>query len=191
MKMVIVYITNQIKDIISLINKLFSRHEKNSELNFGNVSEKIKIDMAELNSLDKYQKIKINKDIKKMISYYNKLTDQIESRRTRLVESSWQTMAIIIAASGLLIAAKLTGIILYPVLFIFGIQIFFAILKLYEYQAQSGFKYPFNNSGYGNKWKWFYYANPFIKSINPNPYNKQEFENQKNLLLYLEGLHYF
>ncbi|MEN6435244.1 MAG: hypothetical protein ABFD58_05435 [Anaerolineaceae bacterium] len=190
MKRAIVYITNRIKYLISLINKLFSQHKRNSEPVFENMSEKIKNDLSKLNSLDKDQKIKINEDIKKMISYYNQLTDQIESRRTRLVESSWQTLTILIAASGLLIAAKLTWIILYPALIIFGIQIIFAIAKLHEYQAQSGFKYPFNNSGYGNKWKWFYHANPFIKSINPNPFQKEK-ENQKNLLPYLEGLHFF
>lgn len=73
-------------------------------------------------------------------------------------------------------------------LVIFGIQIIFAIAKLQEYQAQSAFKYPFNNSEYGNKWKWFYYANPFIKLINPDPFQK-EHKNQKNLLPYLEGPH--
>lgn len=190
MKRVIVYITNRIKDLISLINKLFSRHKRSSEFVFENMSEKINNDLAKLNGLDKDQKIRINEDIKKMISYYNQLTDQIESRRTRLVESSWQTLTILIAASGLLIAAKLTWIILYPALIIFGIQIIFAIAKLHEYQAQSGFKYPFNNSGFGNKWKWFYHANPFIKSINPNPFQKEN-ENQKNLLPYLEGLRFF
>ena len=190
MKRVTAYITNRIKDLISLIKKILSRPKRSSELVFENMSDKLRNDLFKLNSLDKDQKIKINEDIKKMISYYNQLTDQIESRRTRLVESSWQTLTILIAASGLLIAAKLTWIILYPALIIFGIQIIFAIAKMHEYQAQSGFKYPFNNSEYGNKWKWFYHANPFIKSINPNPFQKEN-ENQKNLIPYLEGLHFF
>jgi hypothetical protein len=190
MKKVIVYITNRIKVFISFINKLFSRPKKNPELLLENMVGIIGNDLSKLIGLDKDQKSKINDDVKKMISYYNQLTNQIESRRTRLVESSWQTLTILIAASGLLIAAKLTGIILYPTLVIFGIQIIFAIAKLHEYQAQSGFKYPFNNSDYGNKWKWFYHANPFIKLINPDPFQK-EHKNQNNLLPYLEGLHFF
>jgi hypothetical protein len=150
----------------------------------------LKTDLSKLIVMDKDQKLKINEDVNKMISYYNQLTEQIESRRSRIIESSWQTLTILIAAAGLLIASKLSGIILYPALVIFTIQIIFAILKLLEYQAQSGFKYPFNNSDYGNKWKWFYYGNPYIKKIKTNPFQK-EHKNKKNLLPYLEGLHFF
>lgn len=190
MKKVTAYITNRIKTVISFFIKPLTRPKKHPEASLENIVGIIGNDLSKLTALDKDQKSKINEDVKKMISYYNQLTDQIESRRSRLVESSWQTLTILIAASGLLIAAKLTGIILYPALVIFGIQIIVAVAKLHEYQAQSGFKYPFNNSDYGNKWKWFYHANPFIKLINPNPFQK-EHENQENLLPYLEGLHFF
>lgn len=183
MKKVTAYITNRIKD-------LFSRPKRSYDIEFENISEKIKNDLSKLNSLDKDQKIKINEDIKKMIPYYNQLTDQIESRRTRLVESSWQTMTILIAVSAFLYSTNLPRDILYPILLIFVIQIIFALAKFYEYQAQSSFKYPFKDSEYGNKWKWFYIANPSIKSIKPNLFQK-EFENQQNLISYLEGLHFF
>jgi hypothetical protein len=190
MKKVTAYITNRIKALIPFFKRIFNQPKKHPETSLENIVEKIGNDLAKLTALDKDQKSKVNEDVKKMISYYNQLTDQIESRRTRLIESSWQTLTILIAASGLLIATKLTGIILYPALIIFCIQIIFAIAKLQEYQAQSGFKYPFNNSDYGNKWKWFYHANPYIKLINPDPFQKKH-ENQGNLLPYLEGLHYF
>jgi len=186
----IVYITNRIEQFLSRIKKSISRPKKNSELLPEKMFGVIENDLLKLNNLDLSKKTKINEDVKKMILYYNQLTDQIESRRSRLIESSWQTLTILIAASGLLIAAKLAWYILYPALVIFGFQILFAILKLHEYQAQSSFKYPFTNSIFGNKWKWFYYANPHIKEINQNPYQTDQ-NNQKNLMPYLKGLHYF
>jgi hypothetical protein len=190
MKKVTVYTTSRIKTFISFFKNLLTRRKKQPEASLENTVGIIRNDLSTLTALDKDQKSKINEDVKKMISYYNQLTEQIESRRSRLVESFWQTLTILIAASGLLMAARITGIFLYPALIIFGIQIIFAIAKLHEYQAQSGFEYPFNNSDYGNKWKWFYHANPFIKLINPNPFQKK-LENQNNLLPYLEGFHLF
>lgn len=178
MKMVIVFITNRINNIISFINKLFYHHKNDTDLIYEYISEMIENELSKLTSLDKNQKIIINEDIKKKISYYNHPTDEIETRRIRLVESSWLTIIILIAASGLLISVKLTWIILYPVLITFCIQIIFAIAKLQEYHAQSGFKYPLNDSRFGNRWKWFYKANPFIESIDPHPFQKED-ENQK------------
>ena len=144
MKKVTAYIVNRIKAFIFLFEKLLTRPKKQPEVSLENLVETIGNDFSQLITLDNDQKSRVNEDVKKMISYYNQLTDQIESRRGRLVESSWQTLTILIAASGLLIAAKLTGIILYPALVIFTIQIIFAIAKFNEYQAQSGFEYPFN-----------------------------------------------
>jgi len=144
--------------------------------------------LLELDADSKKQK---NEDVKKMIAYFNQLTQDIEERRSRLIESSWQTLTILVAASGILIAIKPPTNIRIPVLVVFSIQIFFSILKLIEYQWQSAYRYPFLSiNEYGNKWKWFYYGNPFITNIDTNPFRKSV-KKEKSIYPYLQGLGYF
>ncbi len=144
--------------------------------------------LLELDADSKKQK---NEDVKKMIAYFNQLTQNIEERRSRLIESSWQTLTILVAASSILIAIKPPTNIRIPVLVVFSIQIFFSILKLIEYQWQSAYRYSFRDiKEYSNKWKWFYYGNPFITNIDTNPFRKSV-KKEKSIYPYLQGLGYF
>jgi hypothetical protein len=152
--------------------------------------ELIKEDLNRLSLLPEEQKIKINEDAKKMISYYNNLTDKVEDRRIKITNSSWQKMTIMVATLNLLYLTKLPHEILCPIILIFIINIIFDIIKLIEYLFQSKFVYPFTDSGFGNRWKWFYYGNEYITKINTNPFiskpnNKEDIEN------YIKGLHIF
>lgn len=125
-----------------------------------------------------------------MISYYNHSTDQIESRRSKLIESSWQTLTIMIAGAGLVYTLNTPIYFRVSVLLIFFVQILFAIVRLIEFQNQSGFKYPFNELKYSNKWKWFYYGNPYIADIGKDS-TKKEKTRKKEKIAFLEGLDYF
>lgn len=164
----------------------------NRDINLANekLSELIKEDLNRLSLLPEEQKIKINEDAKKMISYYNNLTDKVEDRRIKITNSSWQKMTIMVATLNLLYLTEFPHEILCPIKLIFIINIIFEIIKLIEYIFQSKFVYPFNESGFGNRWKWFYYGNEYITKINTNPFiskrnNKEDIENYK------KGLHIF
>jgi len=154
------------------------------------LSELIKEDLYRLSSLPEEQKNKINEDVKMMISYYNNLTDKVEERRIKLTNSSWQKMTIMVATLNLLYLTHIPNKILYPIILIFVVNFVFEIAKLIEYHFQSKFVYPFNKSGFGNKWKWFYYGNEYITNINTNPFiNKPD--DTKDIENYIKGLHVF
>lgn len=189
------------KKVIAFISKVIHSNPSKNPNNKSNPTDEdlreiqdlhsaIEVNLNEIQNLSDQQKQNLDIDIKEMITYYNKMTDQIEGRRQKLVDSSEKTITIIIAASGLLIALRLPFIWLFPILIVFVIQLIYAIVKVIEYQAQSSFKYPFNNSSYGNCWKWFYYGNPSIVKITPDPF-KSKSKNQKDLLSYLGGFNYF
>ena len=71
------------------------------------------------------------------------------------------------------------------------INIFFVFFIIVSYQCQSRFRYPFLKlKKFGNKWKWFYYANPHIQEISRKAvFPSKEFE--KTQKPYLEGLREF
>lgn len=190
MKKVIVFITKLFKKT-NLDSDKVNPSELTSISSDAEFSEiKIDSEIEKLITLTEKGKSRINEDIKKMIVYYNQRTDDIESRRTRLIESTWQTLTFLITASGVLIALKLPQFVVFPIVVIFLVRIIFALLKLLEFQIQSRFKYPFINFKYGNKWKWFYYGNPKILQINPNPFQR-ETKNIQNLSPYIDGLRLF
>lgn len=183
---VIAYISGQINSL----NSWFKNKNQQQQIIHDELDKLISKDLTDLSNFEEKQKLKLNDDIKKMISYYNGLTEAIESRRNSLIDSSWQTLSLLIASSGVLIVSKLEFVILVPIILIFGVQIIFAILKLHEYQVQSAFRYPFIKTKYGNKWKWFYYGNPYISSINPTPFHPKA-NSQNSTFKYLEGFHFF
>lgn len=190
MKKVIAFIQKIYKFISFVFRKVFTKKRIKHQDQLLTMDQLINNDYENISALSDEQKNKINNDVKKMIEYYNQRTDQIELRRGRLVEASWQTLTILIAATGLLIASKLSLIIRGPILIIFIIQIIFALLKLIEFQAQSSYNYPFNMSSFGNTWKWFYYGNPKFTHINLSPFQSVK-SNRKNIIPYLDGFHYF
>jgi len=190
MKKVIAFIQKICNFFVFFFTKTFAKFVSQSQDYFVMKEKVIENDYADISAMNIDQKMKINNDVKKLIEYYNERTDQIELRRSRLVEASWQTLTILIAATGLLIASKLSLILLVPILTFFLIHIVFALLKLIEFQAQSSFKYPFNMSNYGNTWKWFYYGNPCFSSIKISPFQKEKTK-RNNIIPYLDGFHYF
>lgn len=157
------------------------------------ITEAIKNELGALVNLPIEAKSQKNEDIKSMILYYGDQTKTIEDRRTRLAEFSWQSLALAITAFAIIIALSIFNLYKGLVLIFLGVIIFFSLLKIAEYHFQSAFRYPFLKfPDYSNKWKWFYYGNPYITKINTNPctyINKRYFG--KDQLNYLQGLNKF
>lgn len=180
------------KTIIAFIQKAYRTikspfsAKKHKVISFSALEDNILEELNSLNSLTNEQKRIKNDDIKKMIEYTNTLTSDIENRRSKLVEFSWQTIPILLTATGLLIAFNLRASILIPIVLLFLIQFIASLCKLIIYQIQSGFRYPFLYvRKFSNKWKWFYYGNDEIIKIDPIR-NKPE-----NIEHYLKGLSHF
>ncbi len=149
------------------------------------IDAEIAKEMGDLKKIPLDEKKKKNEDIKYMISYYIKLTNEIEQRRNRIYNFTLQMLAIYISALGLLLtqylkftssnAAIWAKIIFYVILFAIVIQIMLIILyAIPAYLSQSSWPYVFSNSSlkkfnltkYGNRWKWFYYGDQEIQKIN-------------------------
>ena len=187
MKKVIAFISKQADSSKDFTPR---KENMNSDTALNDIEQKIDNELQKLVTMDLEQKINRNEDIKKMISYYLEMTNEMDSRRNRFIEASWQTLTILIAASGLLFVLDLPKLATISILLIFGVQIVSSLIKIFEYQAQSGYDYPFKYTKYSNQWKWFYYGNPFITKLNFNPC-EQENSKQNNLQYYLEGLDFF
>lgn len=69
--------------------------------------ESIKKDIAALLDLPLEAKREKNESIKSMISYYAEETKAIEDRRNRLAEFAWQSLAITVTASAVVIALSI------------------------------------------------------------------------------------
>jgi hypothetical protein len=62
---------------------------------------------------------------------------------------------------------------------------------IYLHEKQSNFNYPFlppnPPSKFGNKWKWFYYGNDYIRQINTNAFRHRKSVTNA-FIPYLQGL---
>lgn len=151
---------------------------------------------SELNSLKKLKNSEKEEkilDSEKMIAHYISMTNEIESRRTKIYEFSLTILAISLAAIGLLFSqkAQIGNYIFWPIIIGLIIQILFSITIAYIYNKQTNFMYCFRRiEGYGNTWKWFYYGNSEVLKIDTNPIIQiKKFE--KTIEPYLKGLRNF
>ncbi len=132
-----------------------------------------------------------NEDVKKMIEYYGRMTDNIENRRIRIADFAWQSLAVTLTAAGVLLALSIVAVIKIPLLLVLTTIFVMSLLKIREFQVQSYFRYPFLRfPEFGNVWKWFYYGNSFIPQINEDPYTVES-TRTKDQSLYLQGLELF
>ena len=163
-------------------------------IEFAGIKKSIVENIEIIKGLPLEEKIGKNEDIKKMITYYHDFTDSIEDRRIRIAETSWQSIAFSVAVLGIIASLKIIPLIKIPVLAILFLILLFSVFKLLEFRAQSGFRYPFLQiPKFSNKWKWFYYGNPYILKINSKPFffrgdKKRDNNDQSN---YLDGLNLF
>ena len=150
----------------------------------------IQQDLKKLETLSDDIKKEKNQEIKKMIQYFNSLTQEVESRRNDIYKNSLQLLAISITAIGLLFSQKtnIENSIFSPIVFTLFTIVIFAIVIGILYQVQSFFRYPFLKlKRYTNSWRWFYYGNESIVKITENPFKKKF--NFKNFYEpYLKGL---
>jgi len=161
------------------------------EEKISNLHEKIKKSIEEIVSLKPKVKEEKLRNVKEMITFYTNSTNQIEERRIRIGELSWQSLVILLTAASLLILSNFLLIIKIPIVIIIIFLVVVQVLKIREYFAQSTYDYPFKrNKGFNNNWKWFYYGNDSVTKISENPFNLEKTEISDNYY-YLEGLKFF
>jgi hypothetical protein len=133
-----------------------------------------------------------NEEIKSMIHYFVDESNKMEDRRSKVSDSTWQTLGLIIAAFGILAAGNLIPLLKIPIIFVLFFMLVTSIIKLIEFEAQSRFRYPFLNfPEYGNRWKWFYYGNKYITQTSESPFNLNSTRIKKDEYSYVQGLKYF
>jgi len=155
--------------------------------NFEDITKRIEESFEDLYNLDEDEKKKKLSDVKEMIKYFTDATHDIESRRIKLGENSWQTIIIILGVITLIFSSDLLD--MYKILFsvLIGVYLIPQILKIREYLKQNDCSYPFLQiQKYSNQWKWFYYGNKYLTNIPPNPCSKEVEESKKNYLLGLK-----
>jgi len=132
-----------------------------------------------------------NQNIKDMISYFGNLTKNIEDRRIHLADVAWQSLAISFTALGIILAVHILAIFKIPIFLVLFTLLLMSVLKIQEYQVQSYFRYPFlAYPEYANRWKWFYYGNPFLSKINDNPFTAKK-HHLDDEVKYLNALNVF
>lgn len=152
------------------------------------MKESVNKEIAALMDLPIEAKREKNESIRSMIAYYTEETKAIEDRRNRLAEFAWQSLAITVTASAVVIALSISVFVKGLLLIILGAIIITHILKLFEYQSQSSFRYPFLEfPEFGNMWKWLSNGSPYLASMKTNPFTWRR-SIREDQLNYLQGL---
>lgn len=132
-------------------------------------------------------------DLRKMIEYYGKMTDEVEKRRQQIMTFSLTTLTICIPAIGIVFsqAAAMGRIVFWPIFIVLLIQMIFSVIIAIVYEKQSAYHYPFLKlEEYGNQWKWFYKGNAEIQKI-PTSLLLSENKIKLGIEGYLKGLNLF
>lgn len=140
---------------------------------------------------EKAQKEK-NKDVLKMIDYYIGLTNEVESRRNKINDTTIQFLMVFITITGIVILIKKDLGEWFDFLIVLLVsQIVLSLTLAITYEVQSRYRYPFLDlDKYGNQWKWFYYGNRYISKINSRTFfRSKKFEDTNKP--YLKGLKLF
>jgi hypothetical protein len=158
--------------------------------NIETISAQVRSKLKSLRNLRKAEKVRTNQDILRMIDYYQGITEKEKDRLTNLYNFALQILVICIAGVSLIIAIRnhIPGILSWMATAIFSIQILASVLMVYVHERQSGFRYPFLKvPEFGNKWKWFYYGNDYIRRISTNAFFRTR-NIDKTIKPYLKGL---
>ncbi|MEL7656719.1 MAG: hypothetical protein AAGU75_12515 [Bacillota bacterium] len=144
--------------------------------------------LEKLKTLKDHEKKTKNEDIKKMIDYYINMSDHVDDERIQQNTFAWQGIAISIAIIGWFYTLEVPLLFKIFVIVLMALLIGLAFLKIYEFDRQNSFDYPFLRiQEYGNQWKWFYYGNEYVKRLKPRKVEDETSEKS----LYLQGLTLF
>jgi hypothetical protein len=169
-------------------------HENIEDICLEDLCLELENDLKNLRDIKKKDKEKKLKDIKDMIRFYVDSTRDVEERRIRIAETSWQSMLIIVGIATICFSVNMPIII--------KLMVFLALLYpfiqqfriIHEYFEQAGYKYVFLSENklldkFSNKWKWFYYGNKYITNISTDSFNRSKILNDEKY--YISGLKYF
>ena len=167
--------------------------------NINQIDEKIKKLILQINQeflslpgMPQKDKDRKNADIKSMIHYFVDETAKIEDRRTKMSDFTWQTLGLMVAGFGVISALTIVPLLKIPIYIVLVIMVITSIIKLFEFTAQSRFRYPFLKiHEYSNRWKWFYNGNKYIMEISESPFRLNPSRIKKDNSFYLEGFNLF
>lgn len=149
-------------------------------------------EIESLSGLSQEEKVRKNADIKSMIHYFVDETAKIEDRRTKMSDFTWQTLGLMVAAFGVTVALNISPFIKIFIYIVLLVMVLFSIIKLFEFTAQSRFRYPFLKiPEYSNRWKWFYNGNKYIVKIGESPFRLTPLRIMQDKFYYLEGFKLF
>ena len=154
------------------------------------IESEISAELEILRKLKRDDLEKKNSDIQRMITYYDGMTNSMEERRNKIYDFTLQYLVILLTASGVLYSykANITALVLAMLSAVLLIQSITALLIILTYELQSRYRYPFLRlREHGNRWKWFYYGNPYITKIDRNVYFPR-YNDTTTTKPYLEGL---
>lgn len=155
------------------------------------LKSEIETALRSLLQLSDEAKIHKNEDAKEMIRYYGGMTDSMETRRIRIADFAWQSLAVTLTAAGVILSLSMVAVIKIPLLLVLATIFVVSLLKIREYQVQSALRYPFRDfPEYANMWKWFYYGNPYVAKINHDPFTVEDSQDEDQSR-YLQGLKMF
>lgn len=170
------------------------KRKRNYKMDLNDEINRIEQSLNNLENLSDEIIEKKNKDIIEKIYYYIELTDKIEERRERIQNFSYQYLAILITALGILLTIKSEIPLLEFYFFIFTIliQIFFSYFIIFKFVRQSIYNYPFLKiKEFSNQWKWFYYGNEYIQKIKTKHNFLSKNTKTNSISNYLKGLDFF
>ncbi len=131
------------------------------------LEHEVEEEIARLATLSEEEKSAKNHEVKSLIEYYHEMTSAIEDRRGSIYNFTLQYLVILLTALGVVIASQAglrNWLLLIAVLL--GLHIAFSLAIIVVFEFQSWFRYPFLKlEKFGNKWKWFYYGNPYVLKI--------------------------
>lgn len=107
------------------------------------LKESIAGELAALTDLPLEDKNAKNEDINSMILYYTEESKAVEDRRNRMAEFAWQSLALAVTASAVIIALSIATFIKSMLLVILGAIIITHILQLFTLQVQYFYKHHF------------------------------------------------
>lgn len=167
------------------------------------INSKINNELEKVKQLSKEKKKTIYEETTHLIEYYEKMSSEMENRRTDIYKQSVSKISILIPVFTTLIGINFKFpscvLLIVPLYVMFSISIINAIIIMVVYMLQSQSKYISKDvrlNDYGNYWKRFYYGNPDILKIDTSVkkfwrytgYSNSNAYDEKMVNAYVDGL---
>lgn len=173
--------------------KRFSDMPASPTSELSDIERQVSAELRNLRNLKRQDLESKNADIRHMITYYDGMTGVIEERRSKIYDFTLQYLVVLLTAFSLVLSfrSNMVGWLFFVLSALLVIQAIAALWTIVTYELQSRYRYPFLRlQEHGNRWKWFYYGNPFIPKIDRHVLFPR-YRDDSTTRPYLEGLKFF